>query len=122
MKVIDIPAPVEWMANDLDAQGRQIEVKKTVTFRKFLEEAIRLNPAFGKDLDGIASYVKIKKILSTFGEGQKSIRFEDAEFKLLDNSKIPAGGWTPDYASAVMQGGFFDALKNAQTVEIPTGK
>lgn len=124
MKIIDIPVPssVKWKVLGKKADGTVDEIEKEATFKAFLKDAISMNSKFGQSLDSIEQYMKLKAIIASIKDDTKVIQVEDADFKALEESMIPPGGWVPDYGAAIMEAGFFKAFKNAQTVGVPTGK
>ena len=120
MRIINTPEPVEWETG-VPKDGVIVKTMKMTDFREFCLDAIRLTPEFGKGIENVAIYLKIRKAVRSITMETREIRLEDTEWKALKKA-IEELSWSPEYAAACMEGGYFKAITEAQEVDIATKK
>lgn len=120
MKIITVPTHTEWESGYVK-EGVVVRSMKMTDFQEFCIDAIKGTASFGSSPENIHSYIKIKKELKKITMDTKEIRLEDADWKQLKDA-VEGMKWHPEYAASCMEAGYFDAIKNAQSVDIATGK
>lgn len=116
MKIIDIPEPVVLKAHDED--GKEVGVK--FPFAMFAEQALDQYEPLGQGAKNARQAFKLHGIISGIN-GQKVVRFEDADFDVV-KAAVEKAKWKPVAARQCVS--YFEAIEKAkdEDVLIPTKK